>query len=309
MLVAMPTIAAAADFVHLEGGSFIMGSTEHYAEEGPRRAVTVGPFAIGRTEVTNAQFRTFVEATGYVTMAERDRDPATHPHWPVDLLQAGSMVFAPPVAVENLGDVTQWWRYRPGANWRQPTGPGSSIAGLDDHPVVQVAPEDAAAYAAWAGGRLPTEAEWEFAARGGLEGSAAWDEPYDPVNGWKANTWQGVFPTVDDGADGFHGTAPVASFPANGYGLHDMTGNVWEMVADWWVPAHPEVAQVDPPGPTEELAARFAAPEVGALRVVKGGSWLCSPTFCARYRPSARQPQEMGLGSNHIGFRIVRNEP
>lgn len=301
-----PATAAAGDFVELDGGRFAMGSDVHYREEAPVRTVEVSPFAIARTEVTNAEFRAFVDATGYVTTAERDLDPAAHPDWPADLLAAGSMVFAPPADPAALADATAWWRYVPGANWRRPTGPGSTIAGLDDHPVVQVSPEDAEAYAAWAGGRLPSEAEWEFAARGGHDG-AGWGEPYDPVAGWRANTWQGVFPATDDAADGHHGTAPVAGFAPNGYGLHDMRGNVWEIVADWWVPGHPEVAQLDPTGPSAALAARFSPPEIGPRRVVKGGSWLCAPTFCARYRPSARQPHELGLGSNHIGFRIARD--
>ncbi len=307
-LVTSAGAAGAAEFVALDGGTFLMGSDEHYAEERPPRSVTVGPFAISRTEVTNAEFRAFVEATGYVTTAERDLDSATRPGWPEELLQAGSMVFVPPVEASALNDPSTWWQYVAGANWQQPTGPGSSIEGKADHPVVQVSPEDAEAYAAWAGGRLPTEAEWEFAARGGrTDAAGAWGQPYDPIAGWQANTWQGVFPAEDDAADGYNDTAPVASFSENAYGLHDMRGNVWEIVSDWWVPGHPEIEQVDPEGPTELLSARFSHPDIGARRVVKGGSWLCAPNFCARYRPSARQPHEMGLGSNHIGFRIVRD--
>ncbi len=304
--VAAPLAAAAGDMVRIEGGVFRMGSEEHYSEEGPVRDVMVGPFLIERTEVTNAEFAAFVTETGYVTTAERPLDPETHAGWPPELLQPGSMVFAQPAEPVTSMDPTTWWRYVPGASWRAPSGPGSSIEGIDDHPVVQVSPEDAEAYSAWAGGRLPTEAEWEFAARGGLDGATfAWGEAYDPASGWKANTWQGVFPNTDLADDGFHGTAPVASFPPGGYGLHDMTGNVWEHVADWWVPGHPEADETNPTGPPKMLAARFSNPDIGPRRVVKGGSWLCAPAYCLRYRPAARQPAELGLGSNHTGFRIA----
>lgn len=283
-----------------------MGSEAHHSEEGPVRSVTVGAFRIMATEVTNAEFRAFVEATGYVTVAERGLDPGEHPGWPPELLAPGSMVLRMPQAIAGREDVTQWWSYVAGASWRAPEGPGSSIEGMDDRPVVQVAAEDAEAYAAWVGGRLPTEAEWEFAARGGLDGAAyAWGESYDPALGWKANTWQGDFPLADAADDGFHGPAPVGSFPPNGYGLYDMAGNVWEHVADWWIPGHPSVAQTDPPGPPIELAARFAHPEIGPQRVIKGGSWLCAPDFCLRYRPAARQAQETGLGANHLGLRVA----
>lgn len=296
----------AQDAVYIPGGTFRMGSEAHHREEGPVRVVTVGAFRIMPTEVTNAEFRAFVEETGYVTVAERGLDPAEHPGWPPELLEPGSMVFKMPDAVDGMADIMQWWSYVPGASWRAPTGPGSSIDGMDDMPVVQVAAEDAEAYAAWAGGRLPTEAEWEFAARGGIDGAQyTWGETYNPVEGWKANSWQGQFPLEDGADDGFHGTAPVGSFPANGYGLYDMAGNVWEYVSDWYVPSHPEMEQVDPLGPPVELAARFSPPEIGAQRVIKGGSWLCAENFCYRYRPAARQPQEMGLGTNHVGFRVA----
>lgn len=303
------TLAAAGDdLVRLDGGTFMMGAEDQYTEEGTIREVTVSPFWIGRTEVTNAQFRDFVEATGYVTLAESGLSEEDYPDMPADLRQPGSMVFSMPVEVDGTTDVTQWWSFVPGATWRQPAGPGSSIDGLDNHPVVQVAVEDAEAYAAWREARLPTEAEWEFAARGGLAGATfAWGEVYKPDGTWMANNWQGMFPTGDLGLDGHLGTAPVGSFEANGYGLSDMIGNVWEYASDWWVPGHPEIAQVDPKGPPVELAARFSHPAVGARKVVKGGSWLCAPNFCARYRPSARQPQDRGLGTNHIGFRIARD--
>ena len=275
--------------VRLDGGAFLMGSDTHYPEEGPERRASVGPFWIDRSEVTNAQFAAFVEATGHVTIAERGLDPAAHPHLPESLTRPGSMVFAPPRRVTGLDDPTQWWRYLPGATWRAPLGPGSSIDGFESHPVVHVAYEDALAYARWLGRDLPTEAEWEYAARGGLVGAdEAWDEAFDPVSGWKANTWQGRFPAENRVSDGFLTTAPVGCFAANGYGLRDMTGNVWEYVRDAWTPR----------------PAGGAAPEAARV-TVKGGSWLCAPNYCARYRPAARQPQELSLGSNHIGFRTV----
>ncbi|MEM6677934.1 MAG: formylglycine-generating enzyme family protein [Pseudomonadota bacterium] len=308
MLLALADTAGANGLVTLKGGSFKMGSQSHYREEGPTRTVWLSPYAIGSTEVTNAEFAAFVEATGYVTTAEKPLDPAENPGWPAELLVPGSMVFAIPENPVDQANAMAWWSYVPGAQWRHPTGPGSSIEGLADHPVVQISFEDASAYAAWAGGRLPTEAEWEFAARGGLAGPAsAWDEPYNPIEGWKANTWQGAFPNADLADDGHHGTASVASFAPNGYGLHDMLGNVWEFAADWWVPGHPSRPDINPDGPPEALATRFSQPSMGARKVVKGGSWLCAPGFCMRYRPTARQPQETGLGSNHIGFRIAKD--
>ena len=306
----VPTLCSAerAEFIQLDGGTFAMGSEEHYKEEGPVRIVTVSPFMIQATEVTNRQFAAFVEATGYVTTAEENLSATDYPDLPTDLLQAGSMVFAQPADAVALNDFTNWWRFVPGANWREPRGPGSSIMGLEDHPVVQVSIEDAEAYAKWAGGRLPTEAEWEFAARGGFEGAQFnWGEDYDPSEGWKANTWQGSFPNIDTAEDGHHGTAPTGSYEPNGYGLHDMAGNVWEYVSDWWMPMHPLINQTDPGGPSESLAAHFANEAIGPQRVVKGGSWLCAPSYCFRYRPSARQPAERSLGSNHIGFRIAKD--
>lgn len=307
LALAGPALAG-PDFVRIEGGEFDMGDADFYPEEQPVRRVAVSPFEITRTEVTNDEFAAFVAATGYVTTAERALDPAAHPGWPAALLAPGSMVFSPPEEAVALDDPMAWWRYVAGADWRHPAGPVSDIDGRGDHPVVQVSPEDAEAYAAWIGGRLPTEAEWEFAARGGLDGASyAWGEVYNPLEGWKANTWQGRFPSEDKAGDGFAGAAPVGSFAPNGYGLSDMAGNVWEHVADWWVPGHPDRPEVDPQGPPEAFAARFSHPEVGPMRVVKGGSWLCAPSYCLRYRPAARQSQESGLGANHIGFRVARD--
>ncbi|MEM6577799.1 MAG: formylglycine-generating enzyme family protein [Pseudomonadota bacterium] len=307
LLATAISATSAPEFVRLEGGAFQMGSAEHYREEGPVRSVSVGAFEISRTEVTNDQFAAFVDATGYVTTAELGLSAEDYPDMPEDLLAPGSMVFAQPADPANLANAMAWWRYVAGASWRHPQGPGSSIEGLGAHPVVQVSPEDAEAYANWVGGRLPSEAEWEYAALGGADETVRWDEPFDPVSGWKANTWQGRFPDTDMEHDGYHGTAPAASFEANGYGLHDLLGNVWEHVGDWWAPGHLPEASDDPKGPSEAFSAQFSHPSVGAQRVVKGGSWLCAPSYCLRYRPSARQPSERGLGSNHIGFRVARD--
>ena len=294
-----------AGMVRIQGGTFTMGDDDERPEERSTRRVTVSSFWIDRHEVTNAQFARFVEATGYQTVAERGLDPARHPNMPASLLVPGSMVFTEPADATARRNPNAWWRYVPGANWRNPHGPGSDIDGLGNHPVVHIAYEDAVAYAHWAGRDLPTEAEWEFAARGGLEGARyTWGETYHPADGWKANTWQGAFPHDDIAADGHMGSAPVGCFDANGYGLYDMAGNVWEYARDLWVPGHPPYPEVNPTGPARNVAMRFAS-LTGPVVVVKGGSWLCAPGFCLRYRPSARQPQELSLGSNHIGFRTV----
>jgi formylglycine-generating enzyme required for sulfatase activity len=292
--------------VWIPGGAFAMGDDRERPEERPVRRVTLHGFWIDRHEVTNAQFARFVAATGYVTVAERGLDPATHPHLPPELLRPGGFVFRAPEHVTGRNDAGQWWSFVPGASWRHPDGPGSDIIGRHDHPVVQVAWEDAAAYARWLGRDLPTEAQWEYAARGGLEGARyTWGETYRPDTGWLANSWQGAFPAGDTGADGHQGTAPVCSFPPNGFGLFDMAGNVWEHVRDWWVPHHDVRPAADPDGPPRALATRFADAATGPMRVIKGGSWLCAPDFCARYRPAARQPQEAGLGAPHVGFRTM----
>ncbi|MGF1562594.1 MAG: formylglycine-generating enzyme family protein [Geminicoccaceae bacterium] len=302
--------APTAGMVWLDGGTFTMGSERQRPEERAEHEVTLEGFWIDAHEVTNAQFAAFVAATDYVTVAERGLDPQEHPNLPADLLAPGSMVFSPPAAVANYQDITQWWRYVQGASWREPLGPGSSIEGLDNHPVVHIAYQDAQAYARWAGKMLPSEAQWEYAARGGLEGKTyAWGDRYDPLEGFKANTWQGAFPADDSAEDGFNGTAPVGCYAPNGYGLYDMAGNVWEYAKDWYVPGHLPDPVSEPQGPNMMVAARFVPPGQTPSVVVKGGSWLCSPVYCARYRPSARQPQELSLGSNHIGFRTVSDAP
>ena len=302
----LPTEGEKSGMVWIAGGSFTMGSDAFRPEEAPEREVRVKGFWIDRHEVTNAQFRRFVEATGYVTLAERGLDPAAHPGLPPQLLAPGSMVFSPPERLADQADVTRWWRYVAGADWRHPTGPGSSSVAEDHRPVIHVAFEDAAAYADWLDHDLPTEAEWEFAARGGLEGAGyVWgDQYYDPAAGWRANTWQGSFPARNEELDGYFGTAPVGCFEPNGYGLFDMAGNVWEYTLDWYLPGHAGGSEDDPVGPPEAWAAQFGGP-AGPMRVIKGGSFLCAPDFCARYRPAARQHQELGLGASHLGFRTV----
>lgn len=244
-----------AGMVWITGGTFTMGDDDERPEERSAHPVTVSGFWIDRHEVTNAQFARFIDATGYRTVAERGLDPKDHPGMPPELLAPGAVVFTPPTGLRDLVDVGQWWRFVPGADWRHPSGPASSIMGKDNHPVVDVAYEDALAYARWAGRKLPTEAQWEFAARGGLDGATyAWgDEYYDPVQGWQANTWQGLFPVSDGSDDGYHGTAPVGCFEPNGYGLFDMAGNAWEYTRDWWVPGHPATAASEPEGPPSTL--------------------------------------------------------
>jgi sulfatase modifying factor 1 len=268
--------------VHLNGGTFTLGAQPEHGEEGPARLVTVGPFSIDRTEVTNAQFAAFVKASGYVTLAERQPDPALYPGVPADRLKPSSLVF---VGARNLGDgdPSLWWRVIDGASWKHPEGPDSDLAGRENHPVVQVGYEDALAYARWRGRDLPTEAEWEFAARAGLDGARyEWGDEKPNPKAPRANTWQGVFPAVDTGDDGYKArTAPVGCYAASAYGLSDMTGNVWEWTKDLY-----------PQDPTTHL--------------IKGGSFLCADNFCYRFRPSARQPGPPDTGTSHVGFRTVK---
>jgi len=265
------------DQVTIPGGTFAMGSDTEYPEERPRRGATVKGFRIDRYEVTNAQFAEFVAATGYVTVAERNPDPAEHPEIDPSKLEPGSAVFAASAEpTEDMG----WWHFVPGANWRAPMGPGSDIQGKDQFPVVHIAYEDAQTYAKWRGRRLPTEAEWERAASGGRETRYVWGKELAPDGKWRANVWQGVFPFDNSGADGFIGVAPVGCFDGNDYGLYDMIGNVWEWTADVY-------------GGNDKLG------------VIKGGSYLCADNYCARYRASARQPLERDFSASHVGFRTV----
>lgn len=268
-------------WVTISGGSFEMGSNPVYPEEGPVRSVSVSNFEIRSHEVTNRDFVEFVEQTGYMTMAERQPDPADHPDIPAEYLVPGSAVFVSPLETPDK----YWWQFVAGAHWRTPEGPGSDIYDRMRHPVVHIAYEDAHAYARWAGGALPTEAQWEFAARGGLERAPyEWGETHPDAGDVRANTWQGAFPIENSVRDGFARTSPTGCYQSNGYGLFDMTGNVWEWVLD------------------EE-------PGDGNSGRLKGGSFLCADNYCRRFRPSARQAQELDFSASHIGFRIVRSAP
>ncbi|WP_337186405.1 formylglycine-generating enzyme family protein [Phenylobacterium sp.] len=294
--------------VLIPGGEFAMGSDHAYPEEAPVRRVRVDPFWMDLTPVTNAEFARFVAETGFVTFAEiaptREQYPMARP----DMLKAGSAVFQPTRGPVPMHDSGAWWDYRFGASWRKPLGPGSSHEALPDHPVVHVTYDDAVAYAAWAGKRLPTEAEWEFAARGGLEGrDYAWGDELEPGGATLANYWQGQFPYQNLLTDGWERTSPVRSYPPNGYGLYDMIGNVWELTSDWYAmpqaPASPCCTSVNPRGP----AVSDDHAKLGPRRVMKGGSHLCAENYCRRYRPAARHPQMADTSTSHAGFRCVRD--
>ncbi|MGH7080208.1 MAG: formylglycine-generating enzyme family protein [Acetobacteraceae bacterium] len=302
--------------VRLAGGTFRMGSDRHYPEEAQVHRVTVGAFWIDRTPVTNREFRRFVEATGYVTVAEVAPDAKDYPGALPRMLRPGSLVFVPPGRAVDFNDWSQWWRFVFGANWRRPYGRGRSNFGLDDHPVVHVAYQDVEAYAAWAGKELPSEAEWEYAARGGLDGAEfAWGDEFTPGGTHMANTWQGAFPNENLAADGYARTSPVQAFPPNAYGLFDMIGNVWEWTADWYSVRHTEDAPKpccipeDPRGggAAESHGECAASPPI-PRKVVKGGSHLCAPNYCRRYRPAARHAQPIDSGMSHVGFRCVIRE-
>jgi formylglycine-generating enzyme len=298
---------------YVPGGTFVMGSKDFYPEERPVHRVAVDGFWMDRTPVTVAQFRRFVKATGYVTVAERPLDPADYPDADPALLVPGSLVFQPTRGPVDLRDVSNWWRYLPGARWDRPEGPGTDTYSRARHPVVHVAYEDAEAYARWAGKALPTEAEWERAARGGLEGAGyEWGDEEAPGGRVRANYWQGEFPWQNLGLDGYAGTSPVASFDPNGYGLFDMTGNVWEWTSDFFAPRHPADTTRPccfPHNPRVTSAAdSYAMGEPGEhipRRVLKGGSHLCAANYCLRYRPAARQGEAVDTSTTHIGFRCV----
>lgn len=308
-----PSPAPDADMVWVPEGTFLMGSDRHYAEEAPAHPVYVSGFWMDRHTVTHMQFQRFVEATKYVTVAERPLDPRDYPGAAPEALVPGSLVFHAPHHRVGLDDWRQWWRYVPGASWRHPEGPGSDLKGRGKHPVVHVAYEDVEAYAAWAGKSVPTEAEWERAARGGLEGAEfCWGDALTPGGRMLANFWQGEFPWQNLKLDGWAGTCPVGSFPPNGFGLHEMAGNVWEWTCDWYTTRHPEAKKKaccipkNPRGGTPEASRDPHQPHVPLpRRVLKGGSHLCAANYCFRYRPAARSPQQVDSGACHIGFRLV----
>ena len=305
---------APPDMLWIPGGTFRMGSEDFYPDEGPVHEVSVDGFWMDRHIVTNEQFVRFVEATGYVTVAERALNPADFPGAPPENLVPGALVFQKTRGPVDLTDYRNWWAWAPGTSWRHPLGPQSSIDDIAQHPVVHVAYEDAEAYARWAGKELPTEAEWERAARGGLEGKKfTWGDEHFPGGKAMANSWQGEFPWQNLLVDGFAGTSPVGSFPANGYGLFDMAGNVWEWTSDWFVQRHADAVVQACCGPAVNpritSAEKSYDPRQPAFRiprkVVKGGSHLCAPNYCLRYRPAARQPQMIDTGMSHIGFRCI----
>jgi formylglycine-generating enzyme required for sulfatase activity len=290
----------------IPGGVFWMGSMKGNPDERPEHKVAIDGFWIDKTEVSNEQFEEFVHATGYLTVAERKPDPRDFPGATAEQLVPGSVVFNPPGVAVSLENHYLWWKWMPGANWRHPEGPGSSIGSREKHPVVHVCWHDALAYAKWSGKRLPTEAEWEYASRGGLDRKPyVWGDEQTPGNEWRANTWQGRFPNENTQVDGFRGTAPVASFPPNGYGLYDMAGNVWEWCSDWYRPDYYAGSPArNPQGPTGSFDPD--EPRV-PKKVLRGGSYLCTDLYCAGYRPSARMKASPDTGLSHTGFRCVKD--
>jgi len=295
--------------VSIPGGRFWMG-IDHMDDAQPVHQVEVKGFWMDRTDVTNDEFARFVKATGYVTVAERPLDPKEFPDLASEDLAPGSVVFTPPANPISLENPLAWWRFVRGANWRHPEGPNSDLRGKEKYPVVHIAWPDAMAYAKWAGKRLPTEAEWEFAARGGLDRqNYVWGNELKPGGKWQANTFQGHFPDHNTSEDGYAGVAPVASFEPNGYGLYDMSGNVWQWVSDWYRPdyyvglSRDGSLATNPEGPRDS----FDPQEPGVQkRVQKGGSYLCTDQYCERYMPGARGKGDPETGTNHLGFRCVR---
>ncbi len=301
------------EMIWIPGGTFVMGSDDHYPEEAPKHPVKIDGFWISQTPVTNRQFARFVEETGHVTLAEKVPDARDYPGALPEMLRAGSLVFTPPATVAGR-DISQWWQFKFGANWRKPLGDLSDIRDKLDHPVVHVAYCDACAYADWAGLDLPTEAEFEFAARGGLEDTEyAWGDELMPDGIAMANTWQGIFPTSSTKPAGHERTSPVRSFPANGYGAYDMIGNVWEWTSDYWSDRHSEPVPspcclpYNPRGGEAALSYDPQQPNIRiARRVIKGGSHLCAPNYCRRYRPAARHAEPEDTSTSHVGFRCVK---
>ena len=308
-----PGEGATAGMVWISGGAFRMGSDRHYPEEAPTHHVSMDGFWIDPTPVTNRQFKAFVKATGHVTTAEIVPDPKDYPGALPEMIYAGSLVFSPLPNIRNLNDWSQWWTFMKGADWRHPDGPRSRINMLDSHPVVHVSYSDALAYARWAGKDLPSEAEWEFAARGGLDGAEyAWGDMLTPDGRHMANVWQGNFPLQNSCEDGYERTSPVKAFPPNGYGLYDMIGNVWEWTSDWWSARHegdvakPCCMPQNPRGGPEAASFDPCQPNIRIPRkVLKGGSHLCAPNYCRRYRPAARHAEPVDTSTGHVGFRCI----
>ena len=323
MSATIETIDEAADIgtppfpgmVWIPAGSYRMGSDHHYPEEAPAHQVKVDGFWMDATPVTNAQFQEFVDATGHVTFCELAPDAADYPGADPAMLVPASVVFVPPEHAVDLRNHYEWWNFVPGANWRHPQGPDSSLDGRDDHPVVHLAYVDVEAYARWAGKDIPTEAEWEWAARGaGGDTEYAWGDELVPEGRHMANTFQGEFPWQNLAEDGYAGTSPVGSFPVNGYGLYDMIGNAWEWTCDWYSPKHAEPAAKaccipsNPRGAAQDDSYDPGQPIRIPRKVMKGGSHLCAPSYCRRYRPAARMAQPLDTSTSHLGFRcIVRN--
>lgn len=305
-LIAQPCLDKTQGQVWVDGRSFTMGENEAYKEEGPEHEVKIDGFWIDAHEVTNGQFTKFIAETNYITVAEQTPNPDEIQGAPPELFKPGSVLFTPPGQGQKI---ITWWSYIPGTDWMHPDGPESSIKGKDHYPVVHIAFEDAQEYAKWAGRKLPTEAQFELAARSKKEKEHyAWGgDEVAPVKIHKANTWQGIFPIQNTKEDGYQGIAPVGCFEANDYGAYDLIGNVWEWTGNWYAPNHNPRDDDNPKGPAQE--ASFDKNNIGfPVRVIKGGSFLCAPNFCRRYRPAARHAQDTGLGSGHIGFRTVLNE-